>query len=62
MTVLPRHGDTGGSRKRPQRGMRSFSVSRATFDRIAAAAKQHGCSMADVVRAACADILDPPAA
>lgn len=32
------------------------------YERIAAAAKQRGCSKADIVRAACADILEPPAA
>lgn len=61
MTVLPRRVDTGGPRKQPQKGMRSVSVSKATGERIAAAAKQHGCSMADIVRAACRDIIGPDA-
>jgi len=43
-------------RKRP---MQSVSVSKATGDRIAAAARARGCSMQDIVRAACADILVP---
>jgi predicted DNA-binding protein len=35
----------------------SISVSAATFERIAAAAKKYGCTKADVVREACAGIL-----
>lgn len=42
-----------------RRAEHSVSVSKATGERIAAAAKAGGCSMSDVVRAACADILDP---
>lgn len=40
-----------------RQSMRSLSVSGATYDRIAAAAAKHGCSKADIVRAACAGIL-----
>jgi hypothetical protein len=42
-----------------RRPMQSVSVSKATGDRIAAAARARGCSMQDVVRAACAAILGP---
>jgi hypothetical protein len=36
-----------------------LSVSQATGDRIAALAREHGCGLADVVREACAPVLDP---
>lgn len=57
MTVLPRRVDVAGKRQ----PMHCVSVSKATGDRIAAAARERGCSMADIVRAACANILEPEA-
>lgn len=47
-----RHG--GSTPDRP-----TLNVSAATYDRIAAAAKQRGCSKARIVREACAPILEP---
>lgn len=60
MTVLPRRVDTGAPRRNPDRKPKhAVSVRKAMGDRIAAAARERGCSMADIVREACADILEP---
>lgn len=66
MTVLPtpRRVVDGqpckpGARIRAPRYGKCVSVTAATHARVAAAAEQHGCTMADIVRAACASILEP---
>lgn len=48
----------------PRKGgyQHSISVSKATGDRIAAAARTRGCSMAALIEDACADVLEQPAA